>query len=265
MNSAGVNESLLEAIVYRYLQTAGESEGRKIADQVKLPFRMVEPVLTRLKMEQNVAYKSSTATNDYVYILTETGRNIARNHVDDCSYYGACPIPLGHYIASVKYQTIEGQYPKKNDLLKAFHDLLINPRMLDKLGPAVASGRGMFLFGFPGNGKTSIAERVTGAFGTHIWIPRSVDVDGDVLRVFDPMCHEMDMPEGNGGLLDVGGYDKRWVRIARPTIVAGGELTMDMLEVQHNSDSNISESSLQLKSNCGTLVIDDFGRQKMPS
>ena len=262
--SAGVNESLLEAIVYRFLQTAGEAEGRKIADQVKLPFRMVEPVLTRLKMEQNVAYKSSTATNDYVYILTETGRVIARNHIDDCSYYGACPIPLKHYIASVKYQTIEGQYPKKQDLLKAFHDLLINPRMLEKLGPAVASGRGMFLFGFPGNGKTSIAERVTGAFGTHIWIPRAVDIDGDVLRVFDPMCHEMDMPEGNGGLLDVGGYDKRWVRIKRPTIVAGGELTMDMLEVQHNSESNISESSLQLKSNCGTLVIDDFGRQKMP-
>ncbi len=264
MKTAGVNESLLEAIIYRFLQNSGEAEGRKIAEQVKLPFRMVEPLLTRLKMEQNVAYKSSTATNDYVYILTETGRAIARNHLADCSYYGACPVPLQHYIASVKYQTIEGQYPKKKDLLKAFHDLLINPRMLEKLGPAVASGRGMFLFGFPGNGKTSIAERVTGAFGKHIWIPRAIDVDGDVMRVFDPMCHEMDMPTANSGLLDIGGFDKRWVRIARPTIIAGGELTMNMLEVQHNPESNISESSLQLKSNCGTLVIDDFGRQKMP-
>lgn len=261
--SAGVNETLLEAIVYRYMQNVGECEGRRIADQVKLPFRMIEPLMTRLKMEQNVAYKSATATNDYVYILTETGRAIARNHVSDCTYYGSCPVPLDEYIASVKRQTIEGQYPKKQDLLNAFNDLLINPNMLNKLGPAVASGRGMFLFGFPGNGKTSIAERVTGAFGKYVWIPRAIDIDGDVLRVFDPMCHELAMPEAGSGLLDIGGFDKRWVRIERPTIVAGGELTMDMLEVQCNSESNISESPLQLKSNCGTLVIDDFGRQKM--
>ncbi len=263
IETAGVNESILEAIVYRYIQNVGEAEGRRIADQVKLPFRMVEPVLTRLKMEQNVAYKNATATNDYVYTLTETGRQIARNHIQDCTYYGACPVPLDDYIQSVKYQTIEGQYPKKNDLERAFNDLLINPHMLNKLGPAVASGRGMFLFGFPGNGKTSIAERVTGAFGKYIWIPRAVDVDGDILRVFDPMNHVMCMPESDGGLLDAGGFDKRWVRIERPTIIAGGELTMEMLEVQCNLESNISEAPMQLKSNCGTLVIDDFGRQRM--
>ncbi len=263
VHSAGVNETLLEAIVYRFLRNIGEAEGRRIAAQVKLPFRMIEPLLTRMKMEQNVAYKSATSTNDYVYMLTETGRAIARNHLQDCTYYGSCPVPLADYITSVKLQTIEGQYPKKQDLLKAFRDLLINPKMLNKLGPAVASGRGMFLFGFPGNGKTSIAERVTGAFGKWIWIPRAIDIDGDVLRVFDPMCHELDMPEASTGLLDVGGVDKRWVRIRRPTIIAGGELTMDMLEVQNNSESNISESPLQLKSNCGTLVIDDFGRQRM--
>jgi hypothetical protein len=263
IETAGLNETILEAIVYRYLQNVGEAEGRRIADQVKLPFRMVEPLLTRLKMEQNVAYKNATATNDYVYILTETGRNIARNHIADCTYYGACPVPLGEYVQSVGYQTIEGQYPKKADLERAFSDLLINPYMLNKLGPAVASGRGMFLFGFPGNGKTSIAERVTGAFGKFIWIPRAVDVDGEIMRVFDPMNHALAMPEATGGLLDAGGFDKRWVRIERPTIVAGGELTMEMLEVQNNSESNISESPLQLKSNCGTLVIDDFGRQKM--
>ena len=260
---AGVNETLLEAIVYRFLQNIGEAEGRRIADQVKLPFMMIESLLNRLKMEQNVAYKSATSTNDYVYILTENGRSIARNYLQDCTYYGSCPVPLGAYIDSVKKQTIEGQYPKKKDLLKAFHDLLINPDMLKKLGPAVASGRGMFLFGFPGNGKTSIAERVTGAFGKYVWIPRSVDIDGDVLRIFDPMCHTLAMPEASSGLLDSSGFDKRWVRIERPTIIAGGELTMEMLEVQHNPANGISEAPLQLKSNCGTLVIDDFGRQKM--
>lgn len=263
MHSAKINESLLEAIIYRFLLNVGECEGRKVADQVKLPFRMIEPILARLKMEQHVAYKSSTATNDYVYILSETGRVIARNHASDCTYYGSCPVRLFDYIDSVKKQTIEGQYPKKKDLLSAFSDLLINPKMLHRLGPAVASGRGMFLFGFPGNGKTSIAERVTGAFGKYLWIPRCIDVDGDILRVFDPMNHELAMPEIGSGIINNDAFDQRWVRIKRPTIVAGGELTMEMLEVLCNTESNISESPLQLKSNCGTLVIDDFGRQKM--
>lgn len=254
---------MLEQIVMRYLLTNGETEGRRIAEQVKLPFGLVEPLLTRLKMEQRVSYKSGTATGDYVYVLTESGRAMARNYAGDCTYYGACPVRLEEYIASVKLQTIEGQRPQKADLERAFQDLLINPLMLNRLGPAINSGRGMFLFGYPGNGKTSIAERVTAAFGKYIWIPRAVNIDGEILRVFDPMNHELAMPEAGNGLLDVGGFDKRWVRVKRPTLVAGGELTMEMLEVQTNRESGINEAPLQLKSNCGTLLIDDFGRQKM--
>ncbi len=263
LEEGNISETVIEQIIFRYLLNNGESDGRRVADQLKLPFRMVEPVLTRLKMEQRVAYRSATATGDYVYALTESGRAVARNHASDCTYYGACPVRLKEYIASVKLQTIEGQRPQKADLQRAFSDLLINPRMLNRLGPAINSGRGMFLFGFPGNGKTSIAERVTAAFGKYIWIPRAIDVDGDIMRVFDPMNHELAMPEADAGLLDQGGFDKRWVRVRRPTLVAGGELTMEMLEVQNNQDNGISEAPLQLKSNCGTLLIDDFGRQKM--
>lgn len=263
MASGGVTEALVEAIVSRFMLTVGEAEGRSVADQLKLPFRMVEPVLARLKMDHYLAYRSSTATNDYVYILTEAGRTLARSYQKDCSYFGACPVRLKDYVASVKHQSVEGQNPKREDLMRAFSDLLINPKMLDKLGPAVNSGRGMFLFGYPGNGKTSIAERVTSAFGKFIWIPRAVEIEGEIMRVYDPMNHQLAMPEAGSGFLDSCGYDKRWVRIERPTLVAGGELTMDMLEVQCNRDSNISEAPLQLKSNCGTLVIDDFGRQKM--
>ncbi|MEM6688117.1 MAG: AAA family ATPase [Planctomycetota bacterium] len=263
LHKSQIKESLVEAIIFRFLLNSGESEGRRVAEQTKLPFRLIEPILTRIKMDQHVAYKNATSTNDYVYVLTESGRHIARSHEQDCTYHGACPVSLSQYIDSVKQQSIEGQYPKKADLQRAFHDLLINPAMLKRLGPAVASGKGMFLFGFPGNGKTSIAERVTGAFGEHIWVPRAIEIDGEIMRVFDPMCHELEMPEAGAGLLDVGGFDKRWVRIKRPTIIAGGELTMEMLEVQTNHVSKISEAPLQMKSNCGTLVIDDFGRQKM--
>ena len=131
-------------------------------------------------------------------------------------------------------------------------------------GPAINSGRGLFLFGAPGNGKTSIAERITKAFGQYIWIPRAIGVDGEIMRLFDP-------GNARGGAArrrqracsTRPQIDKRWVRIRRPTIVVGGELTMDHLEVTLNTSTGISEAPLQLKSNCGTLVIDDFGRQRM--
>ena len=150
------------------------------------------------------------------------------------------------------------------DLQKAFKGLIINQGMLNKLGPAVNSGRGMFLFGQPGNGKTSIAERVTDAFGSAVWIPRAMYVEGEIIRIFDPGVHQVVEDQNSGGILDSQQIDRRWVRIKRPTVIAGGELTMDELEVTKNEISKICESPLQLKSNCGTLVIDDFGRQKMP-
>jgi hypothetical protein len=263
LQAAGCTETMIEAIALRYLLARTESEGRVLAEQLKLPFRLIEPILARLKSEQLVAYRDAAAMGDYNYVLTDAGRDRAKRYSSECTYFGSAPITLHDYIESVKRQSINGQRVTVKDLNRAFHDLLISPRMLDRLGPAVNSGRGMFLFGFPGNGKTSIAERVTTAFGKFIWIPRAIQVDGEIMRIFDPMNHEPAELETAGGLLDDCGFDKRWIRIRRPTIVVGGELTMDMLEVQRSGESGISESPLQMKSNCGTLVIDDFGRQKM--
>jgi predicted ATPase with chaperone activity len=135
--------------------------------------------------------------------------------------------------------------------------------MLRRLGPAINSGRGMFLYGSAGNGKTTIAERVTRAFGQYIWMPRAIGVDGEIIRLYDPVNHEECPLPVNTALLDQSKIDRRWIRIRRPTIVVGGELTMESLEVTLNRSTGISEAPLQLKSNCGTLVIDDFGRQKM--
>ena len=135
--------------------------------------------------------------------------------------------------------------------------------MFGRLGPAINSGRGLFLYGSPGNGKTSIAERVTRAFGQHIWIPRTIGIDGEIVRLYDPANHE-EMPlDPSAGLIDQRKIDRRWIRIRRPTIIAGGELTMSALDITINTSTGVSDSPLQLKSNCGTLVIDDFGRQRM--
>lgn len=260
---ARLNEAEAENIALKYLLSVGSATGREIAEQMKLPFKLVDEMMFQLKTDQLVVYRGSSVAGDYQYQLTETGREKSRRLVEHCTYYGSAPVHLRDYIDSVGKQSLTKRHPSAEDLLAAFADLKINEKMLRRLGPAVNSGRGMFLFGAPGNGKTSIAERITKAFGDTIWIPRSISVDGEIIRLFDPSNHEMVPLEKGEGLIDQQHIDRRWIRIRRPTIVAGGELTMDSLEVTLNRSTGISEAPLQLKSNCGTLVIDDFGRQRM--
>jgi hypothetical protein len=262
---AGLTESQVEELILKSLLARGDVEGRQIADQIKLPFGMLEELLRRLKQEQLVVYRDATQVNDYQYQLTDMGRERARRYSRECSYYGSAPVTLRAYCESVKGQSLTLQQPRQTELERAFRDLLINPHMFRRLGPAINSGRGMFLYGFPGNGKTSIAERVTRCFGDYIWIPRAIGVDGEIIRVYDPNHHHEVAHEDSKstGLLSNARFDRRWVRIRRPTILVGGELTMDHLELRWNPATSINEAPIQLKSNCGTLVIDDFGRQKM--
>jgi hypothetical protein len=261
--AAKLTESEVEELSLKFLLSRGDASGREIADQVKLPFVLLDELLRQMKFDQLVFHRGSAPMNDYQFGLTDKGRERARRLIEHCTYFGAAPVALNDYIASVKAQSLTTQHPTADDLKRAFDDLLINQRMLTRLGPAINSGRGLFLYGGAGNGKTSIAERVTRAFGQHIWIPRAIGVDGEIIRLYDPSNHDEAPLEGGGGLYDSRKIDKRWIRIKRPTIVVGGELTMDNLEITLNSATGISEAPVQLKSNCGTLVIDDFGRQKM--
>jgi hypothetical protein len=261
--NANLTVTEVEALILKFLLNRGNGIGRDIAGQVQLPFKLVEECLRQMKADQLVVYRGSASMNDYEYQITDTGRERARRYFEHCTYFGAAPVSLSDYIDSVKAQSIAHQHPTVADLHRAFEDLLMNKQMLNRLGPAINSGRGLFLFGAPGNGKTSIAERVTRCFGQTLWIPRCLGIEGDIIRLFDPANHE-EMPlEPNEGLLDQHKVDRRWVRIRRPTIVVGGELTMENLEVTLNTSTRISEAPLQLKSNCGTLVIDDFGRQRI--
>jgi DNA-binding PadR family transcriptional regulator len=263
IEEAGLTTSNVEGLILKLLLSRGDTVGRTISDHIKLPFGTIEDLLRDMKSDQLVVHKGSAPLNDYVFQLTDMGRERARRLSEHCTYFGAAPVPLEDYVNAVAMQSLTAQHPTVEDLQHAFSDLLINKSMLRRLGPAINSGRGLFLFGAPGNGKTSIAERVTRAFGQTIWIPRSIGVDGEIIRLFDPNAHE-EMPLDPGsGLLDQNHIDKRWIRIRRPTVVVGGELTMNNLEVTLNTSTGISEAPMQLKSNCGTLVIDDFGRQRM--
>lgn len=261
--AAGLADSEVEAIVLKFLLARGDATGRDIADQVKLPFILIESLLGEMKASHLVGHRGSAPMNDFVYQLSELGRERAKRLSQHCTYFGAAPVSLSDYVAGVQAQSLTNQHPTADDLHRAFEGLVLGTAILDRLGPAINSGRGLFLFGPPGNGKSSIAERITAAFGQEIWIPRAIGVDGEIIRLFDPRNH-VEAPLAQGaGLLDQRGIDKRWVRVRRPTIVAGGELTMEQLDVTTNSATGISEAPLQMKSNCGTLVIDDFGRQRM--
>jgi hypothetical protein len=265
LEEAGLPAADVERLILKYLLSRGSASGRMIAGQVCLPFQIVDPLLRSLKQEQLVVFKGAAAVGDYEYTLTDNGRERARRYMAECTYFGAATVTLKDYLKAMEAQSIAKQHATEADLKHAFSDLIINQKMFDRLGPAINSGRGMFLFGEPGNGKTSIAERITGCFGSTIWVPRALGIDGDIVRIFDPGVHEEIRPtQQQDGLFDLSNVDTRWVRIRRPTVIAGGELTMSELEVKQNLVTKICEAPLQLKSNCGTFVIDDFGRQRMP-
>ncbi len=258
-----IRENDVETIVLRYLRLRGSTKGVEIAQQIGLQFPVVEKLFQALKARRLVAHKNSANLSDYVYEITEAGINRIDSYGPQCRYCGAVPVSLADYEASIAAQSLSRLQPTVEDLQRAFTDLTISPEMFCRLGLAITSGKGLFLHGRPGNGKTSVAERITSVYGTTIWIPRVISVCGEIIRIFDPSCHE-EMPLAKGDrIVDDEKIDHRWVRIRRPTIVVGGELTMRNLELTFNNDIGVSEAPVQMKSNCGTLVIDDFGRQQI--
>ncbi len=259
---AGLTDSMVDAIIFKYLQVVGSASGAKVAGMLALPHPLIVERLADLKGQQLLGYVGAASMGDFTYTLTDAGRERARKCMEESLYIGSAPVPLSAYVESVKAQSITSERPDEQVLREAFGDLLISDRMFATLGPAINSGRGMFLYGFPGNGKTSIAERITRCFGSEVFMPRTLHVDGFLIKLFDAEIHD-EIPTPRNSILKADQIDERWVRIRRPTIVTGGELTMDALEVRYNATTRISEASTQLKSNLGTLVIDDFGRQRM--
>lgn len=259
----GLTANDVEALALKVLMNQGAMTGRKIADQIRLPFPVIAEFLRALKNQMLVTYKSSGAMGDYEHELTDSGWDRARRWAQRTTFSGAAPVPLRDYVAGVKRQSFTSAKPKLGNILDAFKDLCLPPAILSQIGQALHAGRGMFLYGKPGNGKTSVAERVISALGQTIWIPRNITVTGEIIRVFDPSVHvEVPYEEKGAGLLKGTQIDKRWIRIKRPTLVVGGELTLSQLEMNLDRSTGVIESPIQLKSNGGGLVIDDFGRQR---
>jgi predicted ATPase with chaperone activity len=260
LEETGLASSMIESLILKYLAVVGRSSGRMIAEQTCLPFGLLEGLYLSLRNRQILVHSGAAPLNDYYYSLTETGRERAQAYSSACAYVGPAPVPLGEYILSVEAQTIRAEAPQRQELERAFAEISVDPILFENLGPAVNSGAGLFLYGAPGNGKSTLAKRITSAFGQHIWLPHALVEDGQIIKLYDAAYHEAVKQNKDNLTLE---HDRRWLRVRRPTVMVGGELTMDSLEIRHDPRANVGEAPLQLKSNCGCLLIDDFGRQRI--
>jgi hypothetical protein len=262
LEAAGLSQAFVTDSVLRTLYLLHEATGHEIATRLALHFgSTVAPILEGLRREQAVEVKGQRGLGDggYVYVLTEKGRTRAEEARRRTQYEGPAPVPLETYVASVLAQRQRQQEITPADVQAAFGDLVLSTELLDDVGAAVTSSTSLFLFGPPGNGKTSIAERIVRLLGDPVYVPYAVEVDGQVIKLFDPAIHQQVAEPAS----HTTGRDQRFVYIRRPLVVAGGELALSSLELLYNETGRYYEAPPQMKANLGMFLIDDFGRQPM--
>ena len=259
----------------RTLYSRGAMLGRDLAQLLCLPFKVIREPLRFLKDEKCIQVDGGDLVGEvsYKFSLTDLGRKRAQEAMEQCAYVGPAPVPLEDYVEQCYRQTVTGLQCYPEALKAPFGHLVLKEDMFNAIGPAIISGRSVFIYGPPGNGKTAMA-RAIGDFmntaGGSIYIPYAFVADGNIITVFDPSLHVIDDTPADYGdeadatvrqLLTTGAVDQRWVRIRRPVIVTGGELNLDMLDLRYNSEANFYQAPIHFKANGGVFLIDDFGRQ----
>lgn len=267
LDDTGLTKLNVADLALKILYFSGDLTGHAISDIVKLPFTgVLDGVLEFLKREKFVEVRGSGGFGEssFRYVISSKGSEKAREALERSQYAGPAPVALNQYIESMHIQNQSRPPVHQEDLRKLMDNLVVSDDMLSKVGPAVNSGRSIFLYGPPGNGKTTIAERVGRMIlGEDIWLPYAVDVDGQVIQTFDSVNHELSdeqtpVKQGTGVMAD-----PRWVRIKRPMIMVGGELTMAGLDLVYDEINKYYEAPFQVKANGGMFLIDDFGRQQV--
>ncbi|MEN9937796.1 MAG: hypothetical protein RLZZ387_4375 [Chloroflexota bacterium] len=274
---SGLTMGFLNDLVLKVVYFHGNITAQQIADVSRLPFfGVLDKVLEFLKLEEYVDIIGSQGgfgERSFQYTIAGKGRIKIHEVISRSQYAGPAPVPLDVYIEMVRRQAVGELVVDTQTVRDAFSHLVVNERMLDKIGPAANSARSLFLYGPPGNGKTTIAEGISNMLGGYVLIPYAVEVDGQIIKVFDPLNHKTVPVPTNSEPEQRIGYDgkplplppqpdRRWVVCKRPQVVVGGELIMDQLELIFDPISKVYEAPYQMKANGGLFLIDDFGRQK---
>lgn len=275
LREAGLSQAFLSDQLLRTIYSRGPQLGRDLAQFLCLPFKVIRDSLKFLKDEKCIQVDGGDLVGEvsYRFSLTDLGRQRAHDCMKQCAYVGPAPVPLEDYVEQCYRQTVTGLQCYPESLKAPFSHLVLKEDMFLALGPAIISGRSVFIYGPPGNGKTAMA-RAIGDFmntaGGSIYVPHAFIADGNIVTVFDPSLHVVDDTPTEFGdeadatvrrLLSTGVMDLRWVRIRRPVIVTGGELNLSMLDLRYNAEANFYQAPIHFKANGGVFLIDDFGRQ----
>jgi hypothetical protein len=259
-----MRDILIKTMFRKNVDTASE-----LAEAICLP-RAVTQELIDLAREQRLVEATGTLNansgNEMGYQLTDAGRSRALDALSQSEYYGAMPVPLEVYRAQVARQSIRNIQITRQELTNAMGHLVLPDSLLDHLGPAVSAGRSILMYGPPGNGKSSISNGIRDAMGDKIYVPRAIEYAGQVITVYDPIVHskaETEIDDPNS-LRRRRTFDTRYVRCERPTVITGGELSLDMLDLVYNPTARTYQAPLQLKSTGGIFIVDDLGRQAEP-
>jgi hypothetical protein len=266
IEETGLHPDTLNQLVLKTL-VAGESSGSGLADSLRLPYSLLDALIQHARVEKLLEVRGANGAGSagYRYALTDLGRDRAFQFLEISRYVGPAPVPLAHYNAYVRACMAARPYVDRERLATGFKDLIVNDSMFERLGPAVNSGKSLFLYGAPGNGKTVVAEGIGRALGEEMHIPHALDVDGQVITMFDPVNHTHIRSTGaSSSVITSAAHDRRWESIRRPVVVVGGELTLEMLDLTFNPIAKFYEAPIQLKANGGVFVVDDFGRQRVP-
>jgi hypothetical protein len=249
---AGLSSALIEDLFLRHVHLKRCNTIGALSESMALAYPIVERVFRDVRNQRLVEVSGMTG-DDYIFALTGAGRTVASERCRMCQYAGPAPVSLSAY-----QQAILDQRPKvtvnRSALRLAFGDLVVTDRLLDQLGPALVAQNSLFLYGPAGTGKTSLAERLLRVYGDHLLVPYAVEVDNQIIVLFDPAVHERVQ-------IDLEDSDPRWVVCHRPCVIVGGELIPSMLDLRRDDSSGTYAPPVQMKANGGMLVIDDFGRQ----
>jgi hypothetical protein len=258
VRETGISEQFLCDLALKHVAMLPEPTTMAISERINLPRTLTEDLLQQLYREKLIEVKMQSAIGSTRYAMLDHGWDRLTRLLTISGYVGPAPVSLRDYSHMMKLQSIPSNTADMATVRQAFHDLVLPESLLQTLGCVINSRRSLFLTGLPGTGKTAVAERINGALEGGIWIPYAVEIDGQIIRVFDGHCHEP-MPKEETPI----DYDHRWVLIRRPLVVVGGELTLENADLTWSEAAKFYEAPFQMKSNGGTLVIDDFGRQRV--